>query len=87
MRLYLLRHEDRTQDATFFAPLTLRGLQNSKKLVKVLRKLQINVIFSSPFVRTLQTIKNYSKLSGIPVKIDYALEEYISPGPIPKDSF
>jgi hypothetical protein len=34
MKIYLLRHEDRTQDCSFFAPLTYDGLENAKKLVE-----------------------------------------------------
>ena len=37
MKIYILRHEDRTQDCTFFSPLTELGLHNSKKLVDVLK--------------------------------------------------
>ena len=61
MKIYLLRHEDRTQDATFFSPLTKQGLENSVKLIKDLEKSNINIVYSSPFIRTLQTIHPYVK--------------------------
>ena len=32
MKLYILRHEDRTIDASFFGPLTKEGIINSNKL-------------------------------------------------------
>ena len=38
MRLYILRHEDRTMDASFFSPLTKEGLDNSVKLIDILNK-------------------------------------------------
>lgn len=87
MKIYLLRHENRTQDATFFAPLTQDGLDNSIKLISELEKLQINDIYSSPYIRTLQTIYPYSKHSKIPIKIDYCLGEKISNFIIPKNSY
>ena len=37
MKIYILRHEDRTQDCTFFSPLTEFGLRNAKKLINVLK--------------------------------------------------
>ena len=34
MKIFILRHEDRTQDATFFSPLTSTGLEKSELLVE-----------------------------------------------------
>ena len=56
MKIYILRHEDRTMDLTFFSPLTKNGLEKSVKLIDHLEKERINVIYSSPYIRTLQTI-------------------------------
>jgi len=44
MRLYILCHEDKTQDATFFSPLTKQGLENSIKIIDDLKKEHINII-------------------------------------------
>ena len=38
MKIYIIRHEDRTMDLTFFSPLTKTGLDNSVKLIKDLEK-------------------------------------------------
>ena len=75
MKIYILRHEDRTQDCSFFSPLTLKGLENSKKLIDLLEKCNINVIFSSPFIRTLQTVYPYSKDKNIKINLEYSLCE------------
>lgn len=75
MILYILRHEDRTQDCSFFSPLTENGLMNADKLVKILEKENINTIYSSPFIRTLQTIYPYSKKMNININIEYGLSE------------
>jgi len=75
MKIYLLRHEDRPNDCSFFTPLTKKGLENSIKLVDFLEKCNINVIFSSPFVRNLQTIYPFSKKNNIKINLEYGLSE------------
>lgn len=75
MKIYILRHEDRTQDCSFFAPLTKQGLDNSVKLIDKLKKHNINLVFSSPFIRTLQTIYPYVKEKGMKINLEYGLSE------------
>lgn len=87
MKIYLLRHEDRYTDATFFAPLNKNGLDNSLKLIEILEELKINDIYSSPYIRTLQTIYPYAKKLNLPIKVDYCLGEKISNFIIPENSF
>lgn len=87
MKIYIIRHEDRTQDATMFSPLTKLGLDNSVKLIEIFDELKINKIYSSPFIRTLQTIHPYSKKNDIKVNIDYALSELQHPDLIPPNSY
>lgn len=79
MRIYILRHEERTIDASFFGPLTKNGIKNSNKLVPILEKLKIHKIYSSPFVRTLQTIIPYSKKKSIKINLEYGLVEIQHP--------
>jgi len=75
MKLYILRHEDRTQDCSFFSPLTKEGLDKSIKLISILKNENINVIYSSPYIRTLQTIYPYSIKNNIKVNLEYGLCE------------
>ncbi len=75
MRIYILRHEDRPQDCSFFVPLTYDGLENAKKLVEKLENEKIDLIISSPFIRTLQTIHPYSKKTNKNINIEYGLSE------------
>jgi broad specificity phosphatase PhoE len=75
MKIFILRHEDRTQDCSFFSPLTLQGLDKAKQLVPILEKENIDVIFSSPFIRTLQTVYPYVKKTGIKINLEYSLCE------------
>ena len=79
MKIYLLRHEDRTMDLSFFSPLTEDGLENSIKLVDKLEKYKIDKIYSSPFIRTLQTIYPYSIKNNKKINIEYSLIEYQIP--------
>ena len=87
MKIYLLRHEDRTMDLTFFSPLTKNGLDNSKNLIKFLEKEKINSIYSSPYIRTLQTIYPYAKKYNIKTKLEYSLTELYQEENIPKKSY
>jgi broad specificity phosphatase PhoE len=84
MKIYILRHEDRPQDCSFFAPLTKVGLENAINLVPKLKKENINKIYCSPFIRTLQTIYPYSKEHNIKINIEYGLSELHHEDIIPK---
>jgi broad specificity phosphatase PhoE len=83
MKIYILRHEDRTQDCSFFSPLTQDGLDNAQKLISKLTELKINLIFSSPFIRTLQTIYPYVKNTKQNINLEYGLSELHHPDIIP----
>ena len=73
MRIILLRHEERGEDIGFYSNLTEEGINRSYKLPDRLKLLNIDIIFSSPFIRTLQTIYPY----GETVNIEYGLYEYM----------
>jgi len=88
MKIYILRHEDRTSDATMFSPLTKEGLNNSVKLISSLDKLKIDIIYSSPFIRTLQTVQPFSKHNNdMKINLEYSLSEIKHPHLIPEKSY
>ena len=87
MKIYVIRHEDRTMDLTFFSPLTKNGLENSVKLITTLEKERIDTIYSSPYIRTLQTVYPYSKKYGIKPKLEYSVVELYQEDNIPKKSY
>ena len=87
MKLYILRHEDRTMDATLFSPLTENGLHASIKLIEILNGQEIDYIYSSPFIRTLQTIHPYTKFKKLKINIEHSLSEIQHPHIIPEKSF
>ena len=76
MKIILLRHEDREKFPGFYSNLTEKGFNNSIKLIKKLDKYKIDIMYSSPYVRTLQTIYPYSIYSKKKVNIEYGLSEY-----------
>lgn len=81
MKIILLRHEERNFDIGFFSQLTEKGILNTLDLSENLNKLnkihKIKHIYSSPFVRTLQTIFPYSYKYNKKVNAENALYEYI----------
>ena len=87
MKIYILRHEDRTMDATFFSPLTEKGLENSIELIDDLKDEKIDIIYSSPFIRTLQTIYPYSKEKNIKINLEYSIAEFQHHKIIPEKSY
>jgi broad specificity phosphatase PhoE len=87
MKIYILRHEERTIDASFFSPLTKQGILNSINLIPLLENLNITTIISSPFIRTLQTIKPYSKKKNIKINLEYGLVEILHPDIIAPKSY
>ena len=79
MKLYVMRHCERNlNDCSFESPLLPIGLHNAKMAYSNLNCKNINVIYSSPFLRTIQTADFYSKIKNIPINIDYSIAEYIS---------
>ena len=78
MKLYLLRHEKRAIDnPSFYSPLLENGLIDADKLKYILDDFNINIIYSSPFKRVLQTVKPYCDMKKMQVNIEYSLYEQI----------
>lgn len=77
MKIILLRHEKRGIDVGFFSELTDEGYIDSVNLADKLKKYPIDVIFSSPFTRTLQTVYFTSLTINKKVNVEYGLYEYL----------
>jgi|TARA_B110000008_G_scaffold232424_1_gene235974 broad specificity phosphatase PhoE len=56
MKIIALRHGLRFDSALYFTPLTAEGLVQADNLVEILKDEKIDIIYCSPFLRTLQTI-------------------------------
>ena len=56
MKLIVLRHFQRYEDTSFYSSLTLEGFANSLVIVKRLERMGITHIYSSPYLRAIQTV-------------------------------
>ena len=87
MKLYVIANLDKVNDYTLFAPLTKKGLSDSKRLVKLLKRLNITHLYSSPYVNALQTIYPYAKKKNVNISIDYSLVDHIKDYLVAKKSY
>lgn len=79
MKLYIMRHCDRDlNNCSFESPLIDKGHLNAMDCCSIMIKNNITTIYSSPFLRTIQTCHYYSSKKTIPINIDYSLAEFIS---------
>ena len=78
MKLIILRHEERPKSSLFFTPLTENGLKNADKIKDKLPE-NVDLIYSSPFLRVLQTIYPYCKKNNKKVNIENSFYEYCQP--------
>jgi broad specificity phosphatase PhoE len=78
MKIFLLRHEQRYESPEFTTNLTEKGLKivSSEIFKDKIDILNIECIYSSPFVRCLQTIYFYC-LKNRKIKLDNCLYEYL----------
>ena len=74
--IYLLRHEQRESSPRFMSSLTPTGFAKLPALYQKLQDLNIQVIYSSPFLRTLQTIYKFAKYNHLKIRVEYALYEH-----------
>lgn len=77
MSLYLLRHCERYNSPDFNTHLTTYGRAEADRLVPELQKLDLDYIYASPFVRTLETIEPFSRFKNIPVRLENSIYECI----------
>lgn len=78
MKLYLLRHQERNNlNPLFYSQLTHNGLFKSN-ILKHINSLNINIIFTSPFIRCIQTITPYCNLTNLKSNKEHALYEYMN---------
>ncbi len=59
MKLINIRHGERFDSTLYFTPLTAKGLKQADNLADILKSYKIDIVYSSPFLRTLQTIYPY----------------------------
>lgn len=80
-KLVMLRHgrseanEAKMYNDDGLSPLSELGKKQSQELVEQLKKEGVEVIISSPFLRTIQTITPFSEATGIPIETMIELRE------------
>ena len=78
MKIYFLRHEKRPNEQYFDVSLTPEGHNDAYKLKDKLKSLNLHKIYSSPFIRVLETIQPYLIENNECVNIEYSLYEYVT---------
>lgn len=84
MQIFILRHEEKTNtgydgDTNFRCALTDAGKgRASWDLKQLIEQHGITKIYSSPFVRTLQTVAPYAGAHGLPIHTDWRLVECLA---------
>jgi 8-oxo-dGTP diphosphatase len=56
-------------------PLSPKGFKQAKALVSIFDKFQVTAVFSSPYLRCVQTVEALARSKGLPVKQSASLEE------------
>lgn len=77
MKIYVMRHFERPSNITFFIELNKLGKQNAIKKIPEIENLNIDVIYSSPLVRTLQSIEPYARKHNVKVNPENSLYEFM----------
>jgi len=74
LNIFLLRHEERPEnDIGVFSRLTENGRNRAQSIIIP----DIDIIFCSPFIRTIETIYPYCIKNNIKVNIEYSICEYL----------
>jgi len=77
MKLFILRHCERNiKDNSFESPLTDKGHINAEYLSEIINYHNITKVYSSPFLRAIQTGSYFSKKYKKKINIDYSLCEF-----------
>ena len=75
--IYFIRHAepDYTIHDDMERPLTAEGEKSCSKVTKYLKDKKIDQIYSSPYKRAVDTVRDFSKASGLMIKTIYDLRE------------
>jgi broad specificity phosphatase PhoE len=85
--LWLVRHAHRldfvepewfdTATYRYDPPLSVEGLERATLLAQQLRQLQVERIYASPFLRTIQTADPLARLLQLPIRLEWGLCEWL----------
>jgi 2,3-bisphosphoglycerate-dependent phosphoglycerate mutase len=76
-KIYFVRHAqpDYSIHDDLIRPLTIKGIEDTKKVTEFLLDKNINRAFSSPYERSINTIKPFTESIGLEIKIIDAFRE------------
>jgi 2,3-bisphosphoglycerate-dependent phosphoglycerate mutase len=86
LRILLVRHADPVKPSALNAdeytrPLTPEGAQDAVKLVATFQDLEIDAVYSSPYLRAIQTIEPFVQARGLKIETIEDLREHaLAPG-------
>jgi broad specificity phosphatase PhoE len=75
MKIIIIRHGKRFDSPVYFTPLTAEGLYQADEVVDVLKSYDIDIIYSSPFLRVLQTVYPFCVETDKSVRVENAFYE------------
>lgn len=69
--VYFVRHAepDYTNHNDMERPLTIKGKEDSKLVTKYLQDKNIDIVLSSPFVRSMETVKDFADSFGLAIQV------------------
>ena len=88
-RIYVVRHGERedfidpswnnTHERFFDPPLSAHGLEQAQEVSKFFADKKVDMVFSSPLIRAIQTALPTAKACGTKLCVEYGLNEFYSP--------
>ncbi|MFO7814329.1 MAG: histidine phosphatase family protein [Halanaerobiales bacterium] len=78
MNLYFIRHAEtiyRPEDGDFNRPLSEKGVTDARRLIDEFAKVKVEKIYSSPYLRALNTIKGIAEKKELDIEIIDDLRE------------
>ena len=78
MKIYAMRHFERPSEITFFTELTEEGKLNANRKIEELESLHLDIIYCSPFIRTIQSIEPYCRKHNIKLNIENSIYECLT---------
>ncbi|MBQ1255939.1 MAG: histidine phosphatase family protein, partial [Clostridia bacterium] len=87
--VYLVRHaeSDHSVRDAKTRPLTENGLKDAEKLTEFFEGISVSRVFSSPYLRAVQTVKPLSDKRNLPIQTDERMREWMGGRPFPHEIF
>lgn len=87
--IYLVRHaeSDHSVRDAKTRPLTEKGMKDAEKLTAFFEDIPVSRIFSSPYLRAVQTAKPLSDKRNLPIVTDDRVREWMGGRPFPHEIF